>query len=156
MTIFLLSLAINIVWEYSHAFLYIKIAYVTAQWFTLPAAAISDALYVTVIFYIFKKQRIWLCAIVALVLSVIIELLAINLGWWGYKEAMPVIPYLNTGLSPTIQLAGTVYLVYFIKKKLKIEKTIFFTINKTGVSAIQKAKYSPKDSRLSGKIADKL
>ncbi|MDP3953998.1 MAG: hypothetical protein Q8Q06_01095 [bacterium] len=112
---FLISLAVNLVWEHAHAFLYLRTSYLTNQWYTLPGAAILDAIYVTAIIFIFRKKPVWVKALIAVLLSVFMELLALKFNWWGYRNLMPTVPYLNIGLSPLIQLGATVYIVQYLR-----------------------------------------
>ena len=120
--VFLISLAFNLVWEHAHAFLYLRTSYLTNQWYTLPGAAILDAIYVTTIIFIFRKKPIWIKALVAVFLAVFMELLALKLNWWEYRSLMPTVPYLNIGLSPLIQLGATVYLVDIFHKVSKSDR----------------------------------
>ena len=44
--------------------------------------------------------------------AITLEISALESGRWAYNELMPIIPFLNVGLSPTIQLALTGYLAH--------------------------------------------
>ncbi len=85
-------------------------------------AALFDAVFITALALFFIKisylnKRLWLSLIFGLAAAVFIELRALEAGRWAYTSAMPVIPLLNIGLTPFVQLG---LLSYFILKSAKI------------------------------------
>lgn len=59
-----------------------------------------------------KKFTTWFVVSAGVVFATWLEIHALNTGRWMYNELMPIIPILNVGLSPTIQLGLTGYLAY--------------------------------------------
>lgn len=121
--IFLLSFALNFIWEHTHSVFYAHYQGGEITDFILFRASITDALVVSVLaipflYNAFLRNKIWLSIPVGIVLAIMIEWNALAFGWWAYNGAMPVIPFINTGLTPTIQLAFTGYVAYrlFIRK----------------------------------------
>ena len=48
-----------------------------------------------------------------IVVAVLIELWALQTGRWAYTGAMPLVPFLGAGLTPTIQLGFLGYVIYY-------------------------------------------
>ncbi|MDP2705336.1 MAG: phosphatase PAP2 family protein [Patescibacteria group bacterium] len=122
--VFLLSFALNFIWEHAHSVLYIHYQGGEITDFVLFRAAITDALMLSVLAIpflcsTFLRSRLWLSVPVGIALAVSIEWNALQAGWWAYHVAMPIIPLLGTGLTPTLQLGLTGYVAYrfFIKKQ---------------------------------------
>ena len=89
----------------------------------LLRASFVDAWIITMVaipfFYIaFFKKRTWLIIIIGVLISIFIELYAMNTGRWLYNGYMPIIPLLNIGITPTIQLGLLGYLSYIIVSKI--------------------------------------
>ena len=115
--IFLLAFALNLIWENLHSVLYFlpsggRITEIMLLW-----ATFIDALLVVIISLLFLlwpwfSRKIWLVIPIGIFISIIIELRALSAGHWAYAEIMPIIPLLNTGLTPTIQLGLIAYVIY--------------------------------------------
>ncbi|MCP5113381.1 MAG: hypothetical protein GY953_21315 [bacterium] len=45
-------------------------------------------------------------AVLGAVTAIIVEYLALTLGWWSYSEAMPLVPGTGVGLWPFLQLTS--------------------------------------------------
>jgi phosphate starvation-inducible membrane PsiE len=110
--IFVLSFVLNLVWEYLHSTLY---AFYQHGLITLPIllrAALFDAIVITFLYIIFSKHaKIWVPVSIALIFAVVLELYALKTGRWEYNNLMPIIPFLNVGLTPVLQLPVLYYLV---------------------------------------------
>ncbi len=109
-TIFALSFALNFMWEHLHSVLYLSYKGGAITNSVLARATLADAIFITLIAAPFLisaslRRRLWIGMLGALVLAVAIERYALATGRWRYAPAMPLIPVLGTGLSPTIQLA---------------------------------------------------
>lgn len=120
--VFIASFLVNLLWENVHAPLYAHhlAAKITEK--TLIVASLGDAVILTtfaVLFFSvpFLRERLWLVIPIGLVVAIVIELYALSVHRWAYNDHMPIIPYLNIGITPTIQLAITGYIVlsYFFK-----------------------------------------
>ena len=118
----LVVLILNIIWEFSHSFLYIMPKSIDmseiSQYPHLIAASFGDMLIILCIFTIVSlKNRnfTWikspskfdylLIVFLCLAIAVFIEVINLNLGRWAYTAAMPTI--FGIGISPLIQLAST-------------------------------------------------
>ncbi len=113
----LIILLLNIIWEFSHYFLYIDLSGIPKNTH-LIIASFTDMFTVLGIFAItslknknFKwiehpsKLDYFLVVFMGLAVAIFIELINLKLGRWEYTEAMPTL--LGIGISPLIQLALT-------------------------------------------------
>lgn len=92
--------------------------------FILFEAAIIDAFIITAIsvFFVYfsaLKKCDWLIIVFGIVIAVVIEKYALATDMWTYNSHMPIIPFLNIGLTPTIQLGLLGYLSYKTIHKVK-------------------------------------
>ena len=111
--VFLAAFALNMIWEFAHSVLYASYQSGEITNFILFRAAVWDATIILVLVistYALKTNRTVFIVIGGLVVSVAIELWALQTGRWAYDISMPLIPFLNIGLTPTIQLALTGYI----------------------------------------------
>jgi hypothetical protein len=120
--VFLISFFLNLIWENLHSFFYDVYKGEVITEFILIRATLGDAVMLTILFlpflYLdFFKKRLWLIIPIGLALAIKIELFAMMTNRWTYNEFMPIIPYLNVGLTPTIQLALLGYVTYRIVLK---------------------------------------
>ena len=71
----------------------------------------------------FFKKRLYIALIFGFAFAVCLELFALSTSRWGYTVAMPLIPYLKVGVSPSLQLGVTALLTYFlVLKKWSVTK----------------------------------
>lgn len=115
--IFILALFFNAIWENLHSLLYVHYRGSEITEFILLRAALWDASVITILAVIFfkikyLKNRQWLVIIFGIVIAVLLEVYALNTGRWAYNDFMPIIPLLNVGLTPTIQLGLLAYLSF--------------------------------------------
>ena len=116
-TIFVLSFVLNLIWENLHSFLYTAYQGGPITEFILLRATFGDAVMLTVLAVPFMymaafKRRLWLIVPIGLVLAVWIEVYALGAGRWSYNEMMPLLPFVHTGLTPTVQLALLGWVTY--------------------------------------------
>lgn len=83
----------------------------------LLGAAVGDAVYITILGIAFLKipylrHRLWLSLVLGIALATIIEVYALKNSLWAYHASMPLLPLINTGLTPTLQLGLLSYGVY--------------------------------------------
>jgi len=119
LAILLISFAFNFVWEHAHAVLYASYQGGPLTDFILLHAALGDAVIITVLGALFiyfptVGRRRWLVWPIGLAVAIFIEVLALHSGRWQYNSMMPIIPILNIGLTPTIQLAVTGWLTLWL------------------------------------------
>jgi hypothetical protein len=131
--IFLIAFGLNWIWENLHSLLYVHYQGGEITQFILTRASLFDALFIAAIIFlsrVFKKERARNLFIVSagIFLAVAIELWAFNTGRWSYGPYMPLVPFLGTGLTPTVQLA---FLGYVSKK---LAERIIGLINKKTAS----------------------
>ncbi len=120
--IFILSFILNLIWENLHSFLYVnykggKITEIILLHASLGDAFIITLLLVPFLYISFFKKREWLIIIFGIIIAVLIEWYALSHMRWTYNEYMPIIPLINTGFTPTLQLGLLGYCVFkFIKR----------------------------------------
>ncbi|MCF7834157.1 MAG: hypothetical protein K9L98_02250 [Candidatus Pacebacteria bacterium] len=126
--IFGLSFIINWIWENAHAVLYFLPNGESISQYMLLRSTFFDAIFTLLVAFIFIKfpyfnQRKWYALVFGIVVAVLLEKIALGMGFWAYTEFMPIIPFINTGLTPTIQLGVISYTVLsFFDLKIKIFK----------------------------------
>lgn len=124
--IFIFSFILNVIWENLHSYLYVGYMGDKITELILLRASFWDAIIIGIlslpfIFILNIKKLAWLIIPVGFLVSIIIELYALQTGRWTYNEFMPIIPILNVGLSPTIQLGLLGYFSYwFVARKNKM------------------------------------
>lgn len=85
--------------------------------FILLRATLTDAVMITIIslpfifLEIFRKHS-WLIIPIGIIIAISIEWYALGTGRWAYNSYMPIIPFLATGLTPTIQLGLLGYISF--------------------------------------------
>jgi hypothetical protein len=122
--IFLLSFALNFVWEHLHAPFYLSYKAQPITDFILFRATLGDAVILTVlalpfVYASFFKKMKWLIVPIGIVIAIAIEIFALHTGRWVYASSMPLVPFLNVGLTPTLQLGVLGYITYAIVLKKK-------------------------------------
>jgi len=123
--IFVVAFALNFVWEHWHLVLYLNYQGQEITNLILVRAALFDAIFTTIlalpfIFISFFRQRLWLAPILATLFAISLELFALQTGRWAYAAAMPIIPIINTGLTPTIQLGILAFISFKVGFKCQI------------------------------------
>lgn len=111
--VFLVAFVLNLAWEFAHSVLYMSYQGGGITNFILFRAAVWDAGIIQVLVfsaYASKTNKTAFVVIGGLVVSIAIELWALQIGRWTYDISMPMVPFLNIGLTPTIQLALTGWL----------------------------------------------
>ena len=120
--IFGISFFLNLVWENLHSLLYAHYQGGEITEFILLRATLSDAIYILLLaspFILYPKLKSynWLIIPLGICLSIAIEWYALGTGRWAYGEHMPMIPFLNVGLTPAIQLGLLGYISYILAEK---------------------------------------
>lgn len=117
--IFVLSFVLNAIWENAHSFLYAGYRGGVITEFILLRASVADAVIVTLITLPFVlwphlRKRSWVTIMIGILISIGIEWFALGTARWAYNPSMPIIPILNVGLTPTVQLGLLGCLSYWI------------------------------------------
>lgn len=121
--IFVIAFFLNLIWENLHVFLYANYQGRGITELILLRATLFDAIFITIICLPFlflprlEKKNYWII-IIGVVLAVLIEWYALLTGRWSYNSHMPIIPFLNVGLTPTIQLALLGFVSFEFGKRL--------------------------------------
>ncbi len=128
-------LILSLIWEFSHFPLYYPLIGISKTPLLL-IAGIGDLFLISLIFLAISyknKTTNWiktpdysdylLIILLGSFISILIEVISLNLGSWAYREAMPVI--LGIGLSPLVQLSVTSILSLFILRKISPSKSLF-------------------------------
>lgn len=68
-----------------------------------------------------KAMPLVLVTILGFIFSVVVEKYALATGRWGYSELMPIIPFIEVGLSPVLQLTILVPLSAYITRRYAIK-----------------------------------
>lgn len=117
----LLATILNFSWEILHSRLY-SFAYIPNSPVTLWSllfSTIGDVIYTLVVAIVFIKvlplrNQLWTAIVIGVIFTIFWENLALNIGAWQYNSLMPIIPLINTGLTPTIQLGLLSYITFKI------------------------------------------
>lgn len=122
--LFLISFGLNLVWENLHQFLYLHYRGQAISELILLRAALVDGLIIVLAVLVverlnFPAKKIWPLLLITLAVAVIMERWALATGRWQYAAAMPLLPIIKTGLSPTIQLALSGALAYSFFKRMR-------------------------------------
>lgn len=111
LAVLLLSFLLNFIWEHLHSALYVSYQGGAITNFILLKAALFDASVITLVAYLtlslFGEGGVGegvALVFVLLIFAILLEKWALGTGRWVYANAMPIVPLLNVGLTPTIQL----------------------------------------------------
>lgn len=115
--IFILAFGANVVWEHLHSVLYVHYQGNEITNAILLRAALFDAsvitlLAISMLSISFLRKRLWIAFVVGVSFAICLEWLALATARWEYTSAMPIIPLIHTGLTPTIQLGLIAWVVF--------------------------------------------
>ena len=124
--IFILAFFLNLVWEHLHSILYVHYQGGAITNSILLHAALFDAFFITLValpslFIPRLRGNLILPTILATIFAIGLELFALNTSRWAYTEAMPLLPFIHTGLTPSIQLGLLTFIT--LSARLRQEKT---------------------------------
>lgn len=129
--LFVISVALNYAWEMGQAFLYVGMDYSAATWRHCFVASLGDGVLVGIIHFSgrmvmggsewFVRPGIKAYAIMAtsgLLIGILVEWVAVHwLARWAYTEAMPLIPMLDVGWVPVLQMLLLPPLIFSVLAK---------------------------------------
>lgn len=80
-------------------------------------ASFWDAVLITLVcipFFIipYVEDHSWAIIVIGIILAIIIEWHALATGRWMYGSLMPIVPFLNVGLTPLFQLGLLGYIAF--------------------------------------------
>lgn len=121
LTIFSFAFVLNFLWENLHSYLYTSYKGGEITQFILARASLFDALLITLIvlpfFYVsFLKRRLWFIVIVGVIVAIFNEWYGLGTGRWVYNSLMPIVPIINIGLTPMLQLGLLGYLSFKLEE----------------------------------------
>ena len=116
---------LNLLWEEAHSVLYVHYKDAPITHLVLLRAALFDALLISLFsapFLLRSNLNSWrgtpvLFVAALTVFAIGLEKWALGAGRWAYTDAMPLIPYLLVGLTPTIQLGLTGFFAFWFANK---------------------------------------
>lgn len=107
--LFVVAFLLNALWEFWHAQFYLHYQGGSITSFILLRAALVDATIISAIALAIPRNQkyvVWSFVVGGgLVIAVVLEWWALATNRWAYSSTMPIVPFLHTGLTPTIQLA---------------------------------------------------
>ena len=128
--VFLLAIPINFAWELAQSELYAGADQWPARWWHCFVASLGDGILVLVIYAVgaiiarrvdwFEagyRQYHWVLA-GAVILAMIVEWIGVNSGRWSYTARMPLIPGLDLGVVPVLQMAVLPPLIFYLAGRL--------------------------------------
>ncbi len=116
--IFFTALVINMIWEFAQAPLYACFSDFRMCMWLCFRASFGDAFIVLGIYLLLRKNlSLFKVAILGILIAVLIELHALEVGRWAYTETMPIIPFLKVGLTPVLQMALLPNLIFYLVRK---------------------------------------
>jgi len=122
----IVAYALNLLWEYGHYALYdcpiprlscaLSAAFadtviILALWGAM-AFLINDSAWAL------NVRRGVVIGATGVLIAWLIELRAFSLDKWAYDDLMPIVPWMNVGLSPLLQMIVTPLLTFWIVQKL--------------------------------------
>jgi hypothetical protein len=115
--VFILAFILNLVWENLHSYLYLHYQGGEITQLALLRASLFDALFIALlwIFFVFflkVKKAEWLALIAGIIAAVFIEIFALKTDRWAYSELMPIVPFLNVGMTPIAQLGLLSFIIF--------------------------------------------
>ncbi|PRY13828.1 hypothetical protein CLV24_105198 [Pontibacter ummariensis] len=126
---------VNLVWENAQAFLYVGYGGFMEHFWICFVASVIDALVILLVYLVLAlvyKDLYWpghntivryaVLALIGGALAVGFELWALAVGEWNYTCLMPVLPGLEVGLSPLIQLMVLPVLTYHLSLRMTRKK----------------------------------
>ncbi|HBV01582.1 MAG TPA: hypothetical protein DEF00_04340 [Candidatus Taylorbacteria bacterium] len=107
--IFIGAFVLNLIWEHLHSVLYASYKGEAVTNLILLRAALFDAAVISFLSYPFLRsealrRKRWILYLALVIFAVLLEKWALMTGRWAYTDAMPIIPFLDVGLTPAIQL----------------------------------------------------
>ena len=126
-TMIILAYLLNYAWELIQIPLYKNSAYDFKHIAFCALATLADVLMVQLLYFgltLIFKNLFWIQPLkfyrVAILVSiggagaVLSEMRHLSLGSWAYDNSMPIIPFVNVGISPVLQFMILPLLIYFL------------------------------------------
>ncbi len=128
---FLLAFILNFAWEVIQGPLYNGFTYSIAHIALCGLASVADAIMVMLIYFvlglIYKDalwikqltlQRIFILILIGGIGAVLSEVRHLSLGNWSYATSMPLLPFVNAGISPVLQFMLLPPFIFYISFRM--------------------------------------
>jgi len=128
---------VNFIWELAQGPLYEGFEYDWKHISFCGLASIADMLMVLILFFgigLMYKNVFWtkkmgtnkvlLLALVGFLGAILSEFWYITRGDWSYADTMPLMPFVDVGVSPVLQFTVLPWLIFLIGRKFINEKNI--------------------------------
>jgi hypothetical protein len=122
--VFLFASLLNLVWENLHSVLYVHYRLHAITEFVLIHAALFDAVVIAVSIWALtqfprvERRAPWVLVVWFVLFAVALEEYALATGRWMYAVTMPLVPILQVGVTPTVQLALTGWCAFLLRKRI--------------------------------------
>lgn len=115
--LFIIAFVLNFIWENLHRFLYVSYKNKSIDEPILLRAALVDAFIISLLYFFSQQFKsliipVFSIIIAGLIIAILMEKWALRKQRWVYSSKMPIIPLIKTGLTPTVQLALTGFVVF--------------------------------------------
>lgn len=127
----LLAFLLNLIWELLQMPLYDNTSFKINHVAFCALGSVADAIMVLLIYlglavifknafwiYPLKWHRILLLILIGGVGATLSEIRHLSLGNWAYSDMMPLLPFVNVGLSPVLQFMILPVFIYILSFKL--------------------------------------
>ena len=127
----LVAFVLNFAWEIIQGPLYIGFTYSISHIAFCGLGSVADAILVLLIYFVFTiiyKDHLWvkhlnlertlMLVLVGGIGAILGEMRHISQGNWAYAPSMPVLPFVNAGLSPVLQFMLLPVLIYTVTSLL--------------------------------------
>ena len=132
----LLAFILNFSWEIIQGPLYKGFTYSISHIVFCGLASLADAIMVILIYFVLAiiyKDPLWIKHInlqrtLILILiggigAILAEMRHLSLGNWSYASSMPVLPFVNAGLSPVLQFMFLPVLIFYLTFSQLVNRT---------------------------------
>lgn len=110
-----LSFAFHLTWELAQSPLYTCSIDMNRCFWICVHATFGDVVIMLVLYAIHQKvPSLWKMALIGTALALVIEKISIELERWSYLPSMPLIPGIEVGITPILQMALIPPLVFYI------------------------------------------
>lgn len=117
-TLTVLSFVFHLTWELAQSPLYECSLNMELCFWICVHATLGDVVIMMVLSAIHHKvPSLWKMALIGAALATVIEKISIELDRWNYLPSMPLIPGIEIGITPVLQMALIPPLVFFILRK---------------------------------------
>ncbi len=133
-SIIILTFFLNLVWEKLQMYFYSDTVRFSEHWERCLVASLGDVFLVGVIFFLqaiifqdghwFISGNItkWITLVaLSIIVAIIVETWGLHTGRWAYHSRMPIVPLLEVGILPILQMVVLVpIIVFFTQRQTRI------------------------------------